>query len=358
MTLISLATVRCSVETDEVGADEPYVLVTAVNLTSKVNVAGFPVPLPTCDVTRYGPFNDVDAGETHGAAFTPFWTGPTTNPNDAIFVVSMMENDDGNAETLRGIVKSSAVASLFGSLSLPRSEQVGRLINDVGSAKGTPTGAPNFDDKIGGSQELQFSADELGRAGSGQLVSKTMSFAGDGGNYSLRFDASPDIFGAIRDKWIALGAANSPVGVPTGVEGPTFDGKGRAQSFSAGTISWHPSTGAHAVFGDIGARWRQIGREAFGYPVNDESAAGGGRFNDFRALQLAGQPTASIYWSPQTGAHEIFGGIREKWLGIGGPSSSLGYPVGHEQDQPGGGHVQQFQRGKIVWTPQGGAVVL
>jgi hypothetical protein len=41
-------------ETDEVGADEPYVLVTAVNLKSSVVVSGFPVPLPAFEVTRYG----------------------------------------------------------------------------------------------------------------------------------------------------------------------------------------------------------------------------------------------------------------------------------------------------------------
>lgn len=76
-------------------------------------MAGFPVPLPTCEVIRYGPFDDVDAGETHAASFAPFWAANINGPNDAIFVVSLMENDDGDAEALRGIVKSSATSSLF-----------------------------------------------------------------------------------------------------------------------------------------------------------------------------------------------------------------------------------------------------
>src|SRR5690606_31020937 len=58
-----LRNIHCHEETDEVGADEPYVLVTAVNLASSVNIAGFPVPLPDFDVVRYG-FDDVDEGET------------------------------------------------------------------------------------------------------------------------------------------------------------------------------------------------------------------------------------------------------------------------------------------------------
>ena len=66
MSQIYLHSIHCHEETDEVGADEPYVLVTAVNLASSVEVAGFPVPLPAYEVVRYG-FSDVDDEETHGA---------------------------------------------------------------------------------------------------------------------------------------------------------------------------------------------------------------------------------------------------------------------------------------------------
>jgi hypothetical protein len=40
MIQIYLTNIHCNEETDEVGADEPYVLVTSVNLAS--TVAGFP----------------------------------------------------------------------------------------------------------------------------------------------------------------------------------------------------------------------------------------------------------------------------------------------------------------------------
>ncbi len=64
MIQIYLSNLHSHEETDEVGADEPYVLATAVNLASVVNVAGFPVPLPALDVAKYGPFDDVDDEDT------------------------------------------------------------------------------------------------------------------------------------------------------------------------------------------------------------------------------------------------------------------------------------------------------
>ncbi len=118
------------------------------------------------------------------------------------------------------------------------------------------------------------------------------------------------VFGAIEDKWLQLGGPTNGFGAPTSNETPTLDGVGRFQNFQNGSqISWHPDTGAHVVFGAIGARWLTIGREQFGYPITDESACpdGVGRFNHFRAEQLDGKPEASIYWTPQTDAHEVMG---------------------------------------------------
>ena len=67
MIQVWLKNIHCDEETDEVGADEPYAFVTSVNLASTVQVSGFPVPLPSFEVVRYGPFQDVDKGETHFA---------------------------------------------------------------------------------------------------------------------------------------------------------------------------------------------------------------------------------------------------------------------------------------------------
>ncbi len=191
-----LRDIHCHEETDEVGSDEPYVLVTSVDLTSTVRVSEASVPLPAFDVVLYGPWGDVDDEDTEQApgASRSFWGvggGPDAlrDPSDAILLVSVMENDDGNANALRGVVKGVVGGSVLGSLSAPRPQKVAALIRDMDSAMGTPTGAPNFDDKVGGPQELMFSVEELQRAEAGEAVRKSMSFAGDGGRYELHFEA-------------------------------------------------------------------------------------------------------------------------------------------------------------------------
>ena len=195
MIQIYLNNIHCHKETDEVGADEPYVLVTVVDLASSVNVGGFPVPLPAFEVVRYGPFEDVDEDETHFApgASLSFWSvngSPAVldDPDRVIFVVALMENDDGDPEALRGIVKGIVGGSVLGSLSLNRGDKVTALIRDVNSALGTPTGAPSFDEKVGDPQELRFSRDELARAERGELVSTTLFTRGDGAHYTMTFE--------------------------------------------------------------------------------------------------------------------------------------------------------------------------
>src|SRR5262249_16451260 len=133
---------------------------------------------------------------------------------------------------------------------------------------------------------------------------------------------------------------------------------GRFRNFEGGIVSWHPETGAHVVWGLIGERWVQIGREQFGYPITDETptADGHGRFNHFRAVQAPGKPEASIFWSPETGAHEVFGGSRAKWAALGWERGPLGYPTDHELTTfDGVGRWQPFQAGQISWHPEIGA---
>ncbi len=168
-----------------------------------------------------------------------------------------------------------------------------------------------------------------------------------------------EVIGAIRARWAALGWERGPLAYPVSPEGPTFDGVGRSQAFQGGAFSWHPEIGAFSTLGLICARWRELGGEQFGYPVTDETTApdGTGRFNHFRAMQLPGHPDSSIYWAPGTGAHEVYGGIRDRWAGRGWERGPLGYPVDAEHDRGDApGREQPFQNGRIVWSPEGGAL--
>jgi uncharacterized protein with LGFP repeats len=108
----------------------------------------------------------------------------------------------------------------------------------------------------------------------------------------------------------------------------------------------------------IGKRWLEISREQFGYPITDElvTPGGRGRFNHFRSVHLAGKPEASIYWSPESGAHEIYGAIRAKWAEMGWEGSPLHFPISAEHDHPGG-RIQEFQNGRLFWSPTSGVVV-
>lgn len=169
----------------------------------------------------------------------------------------------------------------------------------------------------------------------------------------------PEVFGAIHDKWQKLRGEGVDLGAPVNGEQPTFDGIGRAQDFAGGRISWHPDIReAFATWGLILQRFKEIGGEAHGYPITDESGCpdGLGRYNHFRAMHLPGRPESSIYWAPGIDlAHEVYGGIRERWSAIGWERSSLGYPTGPEGDTAEGGRVQTFQGGNMFWWSDTGA---
>ncbi len=180
---IRLAWIRCEEETDEVGSDEPYMLVTAVDLDQLV---------PGVETVLYGPFGDVDQGETHAAGSPPFWSLDNTSPkslsdpNDVIFVGTMMENDDGDPTAKRTLVKAAAVSSIGASNGMSRANRVRKLVADINGAVGIPTGAPNFDDRIK-TQELRFTREDL-RLGAIKSHVRDFHFRGDGGHYVARFE--------------------------------------------------------------------------------------------------------------------------------------------------------------------------
>lgn len=158
---------------------------------------------------------------------------------------------------------------------------------------------------------------------------------------------------AILTKWLTLGAEQSALGYPItdrlGVDGPG-DATQHFNEFQHGAIYSTPDTGAHELRGEILKKWRADdgkGRKEIGFPITDRRLVsdGVGRYNDFER--------GSIYWSPETGAHLIYGGIYGKWMAIGGPRSALGYPT---TDEEGPGHrFNLFQGGSIYWRDGFGA---
>jgi LGFP repeat len=138
---------------------------------------------------------------------------------------------------------------------------------------------------------------------------------------------------------------------------------GFVQRYSTGNLYWHPQTGAGArwVSGAILQKYLALGGpSSLGYPITDERPTpdGRGRFNHFQAVQLPDKPESSIYWTPQTDAHAVYGAIRSKWKELGFERSSLGYPLAEEVDFPEGGRVVPFEGGAIYWWADTGAIEL
>jgi hypothetical protein len=91
-----------------------------------------------------------------------------------------------------------------------------------------------------------------------------------------------------------------------------------------------------STFGGIRDKWLSLGGcESFlGAPTTNEEGTpdGVGRYNQFTGSE---QFPASIYWTPWTGAHEVHGVIRGHWASLGWELSGFGYPVTDEYGYDG-----------------------
>ncbi len=151
--------------------------------------------------------------------------------------------------------------------------------------------------------------------------------------------------GAIDAKYRALGGCGSILGAPITGEITTPDRVGRYNVFEKGSIYWTPQLGAHEVHGRIRDKWKDLGWEpgVLGYPITDEIQTPDrrGRYNVFER--------GSIYWTEQTGAHEVLGRIRDKYKELGWEAGKLGYPTSGEIEVPGG-RRSDFEHGSITWN--------
>ncbi len=156
-----------------------------------------------------------------------------------------------------------------------------------------------------------------------------------------------EVHGAIRDKWAALGWENSAIGFPRTNELRTPARPGAFNHFQAGSIYWSPNTGAREVRGAIRDAWARLGWEnsALGFPITDEvRTTRGGAYTLFQG--------GAVLWSPGTGAHAVFGDIRAHYLSLGAEHGYLGFPISGEDPVPGGGRRVQFENGVIYWHPE------
>ncbi|GAB3706924.1 glucosaminidase domain-containing protein [Mariniluteicoccus flavus] len=164
--------------------------------------------------------------------------------------------------------------------------------------------------------------------------------------------ASLTVWGEIGKTWTRLGAERGKLGLPTSGEMCGLVGGGCFQRFTFGAVYWSPQTGAHPVWGAIGERWADFSWEfgRLGYPTSDEMCGlvRGGCWQTFERGRL--------YFSPDTGAQPLWGAIGDRWNEMGFESGPLGYPMTAEScGLRDGGCFQHFQGGSIHWSGPSGA---
>jgi LGFP repeat len=174
----------------------------------------------------------------------------------------------------------------------------------------------------------------------------------DNGALFQTYRGTHAVQGAIAGTYSRLRETYGPLGVPVTSEYGLPTRYGFYNLFENGAIYWSPQTGANAVVGEIYRRYAAIGYESspLGLPTTSElpTPRRAGAYNHFER--------GSVYWSPATGAHEVYGAIRDAWAREGWESSWLGFPQSGEY-QSGAYRRSDFQGGYIVWSPSTGAQV-
>jgi hypothetical protein len=170
-------------------------------------------------------------------------------------------------------------------------------------------------------------------------------------------EPSTDAVDTINDRYATFGGESSLLGIPT-AEAIDVPG-GAVREYQGGAIYYSKDTGAHVMYGAILDRYRALGGPSseLGFPTNDEGDTGDGvgRFNDFST-----PGGAAIYWNPQWGASLIRGRVLETWRQAGAVSGPFGYPSADTSIMDG------VQTGKFVgpegteiqWSKAGGLITI
>jgi len=162
--------------------------------------------------------------------------------------------------------------------------------------------------------------------------------------------ASPegDAGDAINQVWNAAGGSDSPVGSP---DGDVYQvGSGYGQKFTDGKIFFTPDTGAHLIYGAILDKYESLGGPAdsdLGFPTIDEVAGLLGP--DSRVSTFGASDKPAIFWTPDTGAWAVRGALNAAWDALGGSAGTLGPPI--EDERYDGDTVsQKFAGGELSWN--------
>ena len=163
--------------------------------------------------------------------------------------------------------------------------------------------------------------------------------------------AAHSVSGAFLQLYGTLGYENGFLGYPTSQEVAIRDG-GVFQVFHGGVAYWSPASGAHTVSGSFRELYGAYGYEngCLEYPTSQElPSLGGGVYQQFQG--------GVTYWSPTSGVHALCGNLLNAYGATGYETGSLGYPTSDEYAIPGG-RRSDFERGSISWDAATGGVTV
>ena len=157
--------------------------------------------------------------------------------------------------------------------------------------------------------------------------------------------AALDDGGAISAAYQRLGGSAGRLGSPTDAGRCGLRDNGCVRHYQRGSIHYSRASGAHATWGGIETRWAGLGWEAghLGYPLGEEHCGlrGGGCYQDFQG--------GKVYWSPSFGTNPVWGAIGAYWASYGWENGPFGYPTSAEVCS--GRCTQSFWGGQITWNP-------
>lgn len=156
------------------------------------------------------------------------------------------------------------------------------------------------------------------------------------------------IQGSNRERYSEIGRAKSGLGHPLSEDMSLPDSRGRYQRFSNGEMYWSPTTGAYEVYGDIFALYyADAGRTAswLGYPVTGHLPIPDGWLISFEKGQITWR-SSDRHIEKSSYVDKVLA----KYNALGGIDSPLGLPMPPNLEVKRRGHAyhSHFQGGSIT----------
>lgn len=165
---------------------------------------------------------------------------------------------------------------------------------------------------------------------------------------------SSEAVDAIQDRFEAFTAQNPFLGTPIGE--PVDVGAGARQNYTGGAIFYSPESGAHVMYGAVLDKFETLGGpegSGLGFPTNDEGDTGDGAG---RVSEFTRPGGGAILWNSATGAWVVTGKVLEAWRGSGGIEGPFTYPSA-DVTETNGVSVGQFagpEGTEIRWSDVAG----